>query len=41
MKEQELQSIERELGIHLPSHYREVMLRFPVPAYVGNDETDL
>lgn len=41
MKEEELQTIERELRIALPSHYREVMLRFPVPAYVGNDETDL
>jgi len=41
MTEEDLQSIERELGIQLPGNYREVMLRFPVPAFVGNDDTEL
>lgn len=41
MREEDLQSIERELRIRLPSNYREVVLRFPVHAYEGNDETDL
>ena len=41
MTDAELDEIESVLEISLPSAYRVVMLRFPVPALVGNDDSYL
>lgn len=41
MTETELAQIESELGIVLPSEYRQFMLPFPIPAFAGNTESEL
>jgi hypothetical protein len=37
----ELAAIEAELSIRLPEAYRAVMAAYPIPACVGNDDTEL
>src|SRR5712691_8832739 len=41
MNELNLDFIERELGIKLPSIYRQRLLVYPIPACVGNSDTAL
>jgi hypothetical protein len=41
LTEGELARIEAALGIALPAAYRKLVVPFPVPAYVGNTETEL
>jgi hypothetical protein len=35
----DIESIESELGISLPPHYKKVVAHYPIPAYAGNVET--
>jgi hypothetical protein len=41
MTEADVQRIEHELNITLPASYRKVMVSFPIPAFAGNDTTEL
>lgn len=41
MTESELARIEEALGLVLPAAYRTLVVPFPLPAYVGNAETEL
>ncbi len=41
MTESDLNLIEKELKLKLPSTYRNFMLDFPIPACTGNDDTEL
>ena len=41
MSPEDLDRIERDLGINLPDSYRSVMSGFPIPAFAGNSDTDL
>ncbi len=41
MTQEDLRTIESELGVSLPHQYRATMLNFPVPACAGNSDTYL